>query len=155
MPDTEIAPLARALGRIPCGLYVVTSVSNGRPLGFVASLLMQTGFRPPTLCVAVSPDRGALAAIRASGRFTVSILDHESRGAMGAFFGKSDPFLDLELAETGGPPALADALAWLSCRVRAEHEVGDHVVVFGEVEDGAPLRSGDPAVHLRKNGLGY
>jgi flavin reductase (DIM6/NTAB) family NADH-FMN oxidoreductase RutF len=151
----EIPPLARALGRIPCGLYVVTSLAGARPVGFVASLLMQTGFRPPTLGVAVSPERAVLGALRESGRFSVSILDRDSRALMGRFFGKGEPFVGLDLVETGGPPALAGALAWLSCRVVGEHGLGDHVLVFGEVEHGATLRDGDPAVHLRKDGLGY
>jgi flavin reductase (DIM6/NTAB) family NADH-FMN oxidoreductase RutF len=55
----------------------------------------------------------------------------------------------------GGMPILSDALAWLDCRVTGEHEAGDHVVVFGEVEHAALLREGDPAIHLRRNGLAY
>jgi flavin reductase (DIM6/NTAB) family NADH-FMN oxidoreductase RutF len=47
------------------------------------------------------------------------------------------------------------ALAWLECRLTGEHATGDHVIVFGTVEHGGLLRAGDPAVHLRKNGLAY
>lgn len=154
------APLAQALGRIPTGLYVVTTLQDSRPLGFVASFLMQVGFEPPALSVAIARGREHLAAIRAAGRFAVSVLDGQNQGLMGAFFrrhepGKS-PFDGLEQRPSpAGLPILADALAWLECRTTGEHACGDHVVVFGTVEHGALLRPGDPLIHLRKNGLGY
>jgi flavin reductase (DIM6/NTAB) family NADH-FMN oxidoreductase RutF len=52
-------------------------------------------------------------------------------------------------------PVLAGALAWIDCAVTGEHALDDHVVVFGRAEHGALLRPGDPAVHLRRDGLGY
>jgi len=109
------------------------------------------------VCIAVGKDRDHLAAMRRSGRFAFSILDAESQGLMKPFFGKDgDPFEGLETARTpGGSTVLEGALAWLDCRVVGEHEVGDHVVVFGAVEDASLKREGEPKVHLRKNGLGY
>lgn len=160
MSDAEPTPLARALGRVPTGLYVVTTLDGERPLGFVGSFLIQVGFDPPSVCVAIAHGRDHLAAIRANGRFSVSILDGESSGLMGAFFkkyeGDEGPYDQVETtAAPGGTPVLAGALAWLECEVTGEHDAGDHVVVFGRVTEGAQLREGDPAVHLRKNGLGY
>lgn len=160
MADTEPTPLAQALGRLPTGLYIVTTLDGETPVGFVGSFVMQNGLEPPVLSVAVGKARGPLAALRANGRFGVSILDADSQGVMGAFFGKLEdgqtPFdaLDVEHAP-GGSPVLSKALAWLECRVTGEHELADHVVLFGEVEAGSQARAGDPSVHLRKNGLGY
>ena len=158
--STQPTPLAQALGRIPTGLYVVTTLREERPLGFVGSFVMQVGFEPPLLSVAVAKEREHLAAIRAHGRFAVSVLDAASQGAMSAFFRKHEPgrtaFDQLEhRASPAGLPILAGALAWLDCRVTGEHVGGDHVVLFGEVEHGELLRAGDPSIHLRKNGLGY
>ena len=88
------------------------------------------------------------------------MLDKESRGLMAPFLkppadGRS-PFEGVALAETPhGTPVLAECLAWIECRIRSEHEVPDHVVLFGEVEAGELLREGEPAIHLRRNGLGY
>jgi len=152
--------LAQALGRIPTGLYVVTTLRDGDPLGFVGSFLMQVGFVPPVVSLAIAKEREHLVAIRAHGRFAVSVLDASSRGLMSAFFKRHEPgrspFDQLQHhASPAGLPVLSEALAWLECRVTGEHATGDHVVVFGEVEHGELLRSGDPSVHLRKNGLGY
>jgi flavin reductase (DIM6/NTAB) family NADH-FMN oxidoreductase RutF len=158
--STPPTPLAQALGRIPTGLYVVTTRRAGAPLGFVGSFLMQVGFAPPVVCLAIAREREHLAAIRAEGRFAVSVLDGASQDLMGPFFKRHEPgrspFDQLEQrASPSGLVLLARALAWLECRVTGEHASGDHVVVFGEVEHGELVRPGDPAVHLRKNGLGY
>ena len=157
---TGLSPIALALGRIPTGLYIVTTLQQGRPLGFVGSFLMQAGLEPPSVSVAIAKGREHLGAIRAHGRFAVSVLDGASQGVMGSFFkrhepGKS-PFDGLALQSSpGGLTVLSASLAWLECRVTGEHANGDHVVVFGVVEHGELLRPGDPSIHLRKDGLGY
>jgi len=160
MSSTDLSPLARALGRVPTGLYIVSTRDGDRPLGFVGSFVMQVGIDPPTVCVAVGKGRDHLAAMRASGRFGLSILDGASSGSMGAFFKKYEggetAFDHVEhAAAPGGCAVLPGALAWLECEVTGEHEVGDHVVVFGRVTAGELGREGEPSIHLRKNGLGY
>lgn len=157
---SELSSIALALGRIPTGLYIVATRQDGRPLGFVGSFLMQVGFSPPTLCLAIGRTRSHLTALRESGRFCVSILDRQSQDQMGAFFrryeGTHGPFDHVEHADTpGGVPYLSRGLAWLDCRCEGEHDVGDHVVVFGVVEHAQLLRPGDPALHLRRDGLAY
>lgn len=159
MSDVQ-SPLARALGRIPCGLYVVATSTAEGPAGFVGSFVMQVGFDPPTVMVATGKSRGPLEAIRTSRHFALSILDDRSRDVMGAFFQKHDPgqgpFDALATAAApAGSPVLTDALAWLECELSGEHDCGDHIALFGRVTAAAVQREGDPAIHLRADGLGY
>ena len=160
MARPELTPIARALGRVPSGLYIVTTVHAGRPIGFLGSLVQQIGFEPPVVCVAVAKDRPHLAHIEASGGFALSVLDEASQGVKSAFLRRlpegATPFDGLKIGQsTAGRAVLLDALAWVDCRFSGKHDVGDHVVVFGTVLEGALQREGDPHVHLRKNGLGY
>ena len=160
MTDASPDPLAQALGRIPSGLFLVTTEQDGAPLGFLGSFVMQVGFDPPTVCVAVGEGREHLAAMRESGRFTLSVIDAKSSAVMGPFFKPREdgvsPYDDLaHHPAPSGVAVLSDTLAWLDCKVSGEHSVGDHVVVFGEVLAGGILHEGDPTVHLRKNGLSY
>ncbi|QDU70101.1 flavin reductase family protein [Engelhardtia mirabilis] len=161
MASADISPLARALGRIPSGLFIVSTLdADGLPLGFLGSFVQQVGFDPPTVAVAVGVDRDHLQAMRDCGRFAVSILDQDSKGAMKPFFGKlvegATPFDDLATSTpAGGPPVLGEALAWVTCEVTGEQLAGDHVLVLGRVLEGIQVREGDPLVHLRKNGLSY
>lgn len=160
MTEAALPPIALALGRIPTGLYIVTARDKDAPIGFVGSFVMQVGFEPPTLSVAIGSGRDHLAVIRSSGRFGVSVLDGSSSKLMTPFFKKygagASAFDHVAHTDSpGGVPILRDALAWLDCRVSGEHPTGDHVVVFGTVEHAGLARSGDPAIHLRKNGLAY
>lgn len=159
MPDPTPA-FARALGRIPSGLFIVTTLDAERPVGFLGSFVMQTGFEPPTVCVAVGKERGPLTAMQEHGHFALSVLDPESRSLMAPFFKPpsdgGSPFDGLDLGTTStGCPVLNGSLAWMGLRVAGQHDVGDHVVLFGEVTEGDLFREGDPQVHLRKNGLSY
>lgn len=160
MPPPDLEPLARALGRIPSGLFIVTTVVDGRPQGFLASFVMQASLAPPVISVAIGRDRPILADLRRSGLFAVSILDAESRKTMAAFTRRladgETPFDRLPIEHTpGGLPVLAEALAWIECRHMSEHPAGDSLLVCGEVVAGALTREGEPHIHLRRNGLSY
>ena len=160
MTDQDLSPLALALGRFPCGLFIVTTTTDAGPIGFLGSFVAQVGFDPPTVCVAIAKGRDHLEAIRSSGRFAVSIIDEASKGVMGGFFKKYEPgespfdSLATQTASSGSV-VLSETLAWVDCAYVSEHDSGDHIVVFGRVEEGALVREGDPKVHLRKNGLSY
>jgi 3-hydroxy-9,10-secoandrosta-1,3,5(10)-triene-9,17-dione monooxygenase reductase component len=122
--------------------------------------LMQVGFEPPAICVAIAHERSHLAAIRASGRFGVSVLDPGSEGLMRRFFRKygpgESPWDGIAVSPApGGSPVLDQALAWFEARCTGEFETADHVVVFGEVTGARLCREGDPSIHLRRNGLAY
>lgn len=153
--------LGAALGRIPSGLFIVTTVDErGQPMGFLGSFVQQMAIDPPTVAVAISPEREHLAAIRSARRFGISVLGEEDKGLMKPFFKKPEdgsPFDDVDhsMSEEGGVPYLDGALAWLDCRMAGEHNAGDHVVVFGVVESGSKSRDGSPLIHTRKNGLRY
>lgn len=160
MPPTEPSSLSRALGRIPSALYIVSTLRDGAPAGFVGSLVQQVGFAPPMLCLAVAKEREPLRNLRTCGRFSLSLLDAGTRSHMGPFLkphaSGSSPYDGLALGRTpAGMPYLADGLAWFDCRIVSELSSGDHVVLFAEVEAAATLREGDPQVHLRRNGLAY
>lgn len=160
MSRPEPSPLARALGRIPSGVYVVTTLRNGTPIAFVGSLVQQVAFEPPTVVLAVARDREQLPDLRATGRFALSVLGAGDQALMSAFLKRlapgTSPFDGLATATTGrGSIVLEAALAWLDCRITDERDAGDHVVFFAVVEEARLAREGEPRVHLRKNGLGY
>lgn len=164
-PAVAAAGLAAALGRIPSGLYVVTWRDNGGDRGMLASWVMQAGFDPPLVTVAVAPGRDLLAAIEAGGSFVVNVLA-ETQRALVARFGRpaaagDDPFAGLGAGRAAcGAPTLDGAAAWLECtpvsRTGGSADVpADHVVVLARVIAAAAGPDVHPLVHLRKNGLRY
>ncbi len=159
---TEATAVGAALGRIPSGLFVVTWRDGDCDRGMLASWVMQAGFEPPMLTVAVGHSRDLLAAVRAGRPFVVNVLAESQRSLLGRF-GKpdDDPFSGLTIDRTAaGIAALADAAAWLECRPQPEAvggalSVGDHVVVVATVTAAGSGGEKQPLVHLRKNGLRY
>lgn len=153
-------PLARALGRLPSGLFIVTTLGPDGPLGFLGSFVQQFDLDPPTVAVGVGAGRDHLEAMRGSGRFAISVLDDEGKGLMPPFFGKvpeGQTAFDVVAwsPAPGGTPVLDGALAWIEAEVTGEHALDQHVVVFGRATAGEQRRDGDPLIHLRKNGFSY
>jgi flavin reductase (DIM6/NTAB) family NADH-FMN oxidoreductase RutF len=162
----EPTGVATALGRIPSGLFVVTWRTGDQDRAMLASWVMQAGFAPPAISIAVARSRDLLAAIEGASPFVVNVLDESQRPLLSRFGKPSaageDPFAGLATERTPcGAIALGAAAAWLECRAGRTSPAaadasagGDHVVVLAEVVAG---RGGErqPLVHLRRNGLRY
>jgi flavin reductase (DIM6/NTAB) family NADH-FMN oxidoreductase RutF len=166
----ENTAIAAALGRIPSGLFVVTwradpGDGEERDRGMLASWVMQGGFVPPLITIAVAASRDLLAAIDQCSPFVVNVLAESQRPLL-ARFGKpatpgQDPFADLRVERTpSGVAALADAAAWLECRPLSQTgggggALGDHVIVLARVDAAGSGAEEQPLVHTRRNGLRY
>jgi flavin reductase (DIM6/NTAB) family NADH-FMN oxidoreductase RutF len=154
--------VAAALGRIPSGLFIVTWQSQGCDRGMLASWVMQAGFAPPLLSVAVGTSRDLLEGIRAGGLFAVNVLAESQRSLL-ARFGKppaegEDLFAGLALDRTpAGLAVLAEAAGWMECRPVGETAAAgaDHALVLGRVEAAGGRPDTSPLVHLRRSGLRY
>lgn len=157
------AAIAAALGRIPSGLFVITWQEAGQDLGMLASWVMQAGFEPPLLSVAVGTSRDLLTAAGRGVPFVVNVLAESQRSLAGRF-GKpggagDDPFAGLTLERTTTRTAvLPDVVAWLECRPTgsvAGDAAGDHRLVLGRIVAAHGRSDEQPLVHLRRNGLRY
>ena len=162
MNDTPLSDVAVALGRVPSGLFVVTARNaEGEETAFLASWVMQAGFEPAALSVAVGQDRAALDFVRQPGSvFTVSVIADSEKGQVGPFARGVAPAVDalaeLPVERTGSGQAVVEGcLAWMECRTLSHAPSGDHAIVVGEVVEARGGRDDAPAIHVRKNGLGY
>lgn len=170
--------IAAVLGRIPSGLFVVTWLDpvGGGDRGMLASWVMQAGFEPPSISLAVAPSRGLAEAIEAGTPFVVNLLAEGQRSMVGRFGrpatpakngqgegggGGYDPFEGLAVERAPcGAAILGPGAAWLECVGAGDVMATDHRIVVAVVRSaggaGLPAASNDgPIVHLRKNGLRY
>lgn len=152
--------VATALGRIPSGLFIVSWRHEGVDRTMLASWVMQAGFAPPSVTMAVAASRDLLPAIAGGTPFVITILGESQRPLL-ARFGRpvasgEDPFAGLDIVRSpSGAAALASGAGWLECRGTAQAAGGDHVIIVAEVT-AAGNGSGEPAlVHTRRNGLRY
>ena len=162
MNEPTLSDVAVALGRVPSGLFVVTARNPvGEETAFLASFVMQAGFDPPALSVAVGKDRAAMDFVLEPGSgFAVSVIAEAEKGQVGPFVRgiapAADALKDAPVERTASGQAIVEGcLAWMECRTLSHSLAGDHAVVIGEIVDARGRRDDAPAVHLRKNGLSY
>lgn len=153
--------VAKALGKVVSGLYVITSKNNEQLTAFTASFLSQNSFEPPLISVSIKKGRGSYDLINEAGAFVVNIMSKDMMKAVG-FFARPRAEGESELGDysyeekTLGIPVLTDSLAYLECKVYSAMEAGDHIILLGEVLNGELLKpDAESAVHIRKNGFNY
>ena len=154
---TDKDAIGAAIGRIPSGVFVITAKRGDEKIGMLGSWVMQAGFEPPCVTVAVHPDRELYSAIEQSGHFSINVLSNENMNLMKTFSRYSpDQFKEVECTEEAQGIRLNEAVAVLHCRLKEKLTGSDHHVLLGEVVDGSYLNHEQaPMVHLRKSGFNY
>ena len=150
--------VGKALGRVPSGLFVVTTKFQDKEDAVLASWVNQCSFDPPTITVSLGKMRNARLLIESSRTFIINILGKESKDLMKHFFRahKGSIFDGLKTRkEIEGIRVLTDAVSYLECRLVDVVVSGDHVVYFGEVVGGKILKGGEPSIHVRDSGFNY
>lgn len=133
-----------ALRHFPAGVCIVTSRADGRVHGMTASAFVSVSAEPPLIAVAIDRAHSINPLLAGEGAcFAVNVLAHDQRALAErfAFLKDEDRFLEGDWAAGHtGAPVLADALAWLDCRLGARLSAGSHTLFVGAVEDSAVPR---------------
>jgi 3-hydroxy-9,10-secoandrosta-1,3,5(10)-triene-9,17-dione monooxygenase reductase component len=134
------------LGHLPTGVTVVTAQADDGPAGMAANSVTSVSLDPPLILLCPAKSSSTWPRIRATGRFCVNVMaaHHEQTTRQFAQRG-ADRFAGVPLRRRPCGPALTEAVAWIECILRAEHDAGDHTIAVGEVTaieaaaDAAPL----------------
>lgn len=134
------------------GVYITTSVDNGRPVGCITNSNTQITSAPATVSVSVNHDNYTTACIRKSGMFGYTILSEQSDpGLIGRFgFASSrdtDKFDGLAYSLRSGVPVVHTGCGYVVCRVIGEMETATHTVFLGEVIDADVLSQERPMTY--------
>ena len=164
MPDGDggrVKALTAAVGRVPSGLFVLTARRGGDETGMLASWVQQCSFDPVQVSVALRRGRTLAEWLTPGTAFTLNVLAKGQTDLISRFgkgFDPGQPAFDGLAVERpdGAAPVLANALAYLDCRVTDRFPAGDHDLVIGRVVGGrVQSADGHPAVHVRKHGSHY
>ena len=125
-------------GRFATGVAVITAADADGPVGFTAQSFTSVSLDPPLVSVCPGKGVASWARIAPTGRFCVNFLAEDQESLSRTFATKDADKFDgvgysTDLCPAG--PVLDGILSWIGCRIVAEHEGGDHVIVVGEVED--------------------
>ena len=127
------------MASFPTGVAIVTTVSgDGAPRGLTTTAVCSVSADPPTILVCVDLGSRTLAALR-EARLRGQLRGRGTERAL--------PAVRLEggrqvrprhlATDPGRPPVLHDdVLAWAECSTLHELEVGDHVILVAQVDDG-------------------
>src|SRR5204863_8736683 len=120
--DRQKLHLGKAIGRVPSGVFILTTRYERRAGAIMASWVQQSSFDPPALSIALAKGRPIGDAIKASKQLALSIIPEDDKSLMKHYArpirDDADPFAGVRVVDTpGGMPALGDAPAGLECRV--------------------------------------
>ncbi len=138
--------LRRTLRRLASGVTVITLPG---PTGFTATSFTSVSLDPALVSFYLGLNSSALDAVRDADRFAVHVLGAEHAGVARRFARRGiDRFDGSRWREApDGLPVLDGVPAWLSARIVQRQEIGDHLLVVGEVESGGGHAQGPALVH--------
>jgi len=136
----------KIMGRFATGVTVASTILDGNTWGMTANAVSSLSLDPSLVLLAVVRNSQSREIFAQAGCFALNILavEQEDLSNRFAFVGPKDfSGLETRTAVTGAP-ILADALAWVDCRVADVVQGGDHDLLFGEIvagdfREGAPL----------------
>ena len=144
--------LREAMRRAAAPVAVVTVDAGGLKYALTVGSLTSLSLEPALVGVSIGHASQSHTPLRDAGRFAASLLAGDQEG-LAQHFARSVPPIALwegiELRASQLPePLLAGAVAWLECRVVAEHEAGDHTIFVAEVASLELGRTGPALVYL-------
>lgn len=129
----------RTLWALPTGLYLLGSRSGDERNLMTINWVTQVCMEPKLVGVGVEREAVTHRLVADGGAFTVSLLSRDDRAVVRKFVRPAtvdgDGTLNGFAVEEGptGTPVLAQAAAWLDCRVVERLDLGSHTLFVGEV----------------------
>jgi flavin reductase (DIM6/NTAB) family NADH-FMN oxidoreductase RutF len=144
-----------AMRHFPAGVTVVTVRAGDEVHGLTVSSFSSVSPDPPLVSVIIDQRHTAFPLLEREGAaFAVNVLHQEQVELSNRFAWLKDEDR-FDAGEWGtaatGAPVLADALAWLDCRVWGRYPAGSHSIYIGEVlASGVPRPDQPPLVYWNR-----
>jgi|GEM_PF-270747 len=169
---TSINPIEELTGKIPSGLFIVTTPPDeiGLSQAHLASWVMQISFSPLLISMAIKKDRPTYAPIIGTGFFGLSLISDQETQILRHFWKSYDsktkenhPFYNGSIQWEEGHykiPLLKESLGTLTCRLNEviSPKNSDHELFLSEIVEAKifkNLSEQGPKIHLRKSALQY
>ena len=154
-------PFDPVLGRVPSGIYILTIGTGARATGMLASWVMQAGFEPPMVSIAVKQARYVCDWLAEGQPFVLNVVGEGQKNFLRHFAKGFEPgtpaFEGLAITHCArGVPILSEALGHLECEPVRHVDSGDHRLFLANVCRGRIAHpDAHPMVHVRKSGANY
>lgn len=146
--DERARQLRNAFSVYPTGVAVVTCMpAIGQLIGVTANSFVSLSLQPALVSIALHREARHLKGFLASGSFAVNVLGAEQKSLSNQFARPSaSKWESVRYRVTdSGHVVLHDVAAFFLCKLVERHDVGDHVLLIGEIqrygwdEDAFPL----------------
>lgn len=134
----------------PSGVTIVTikAPSAVEPHGLTVSAFASVSPQPPLILMSIDHHSSAHSMLEEDGAvFAVNILGENQTELSNRFAWVKDEDRFAEgywTTAVTGAPVLADALAWLDCRIHARFDAGSNTIYIGEVQASSVCRTDSP-----------
>ncbi len=141
------------MARIPTGVAVITSVSDGAFHGVTVSSFGALSLDPPLACVSILKEINSHQRLLRADGFVINVLAREHTFFAEQFSGQT-PLADPDFARVPhrlgalGAPLIDGCISWIECRPWAQYPAGDHTLFIGEIVDLSLGNSVDPLVYF-------
>jgi flavin reductase (DIM6/NTAB) family NADH-FMN oxidoreductase RutF len=157
MSHTDFDPV---LGRVPSGIFILTVGAASHATGMLASWVMQAGFDPPMVTVAVKKGRYVEDWITRGDPFILNLVAEKQFNLLKHFgkgFEPGEPaFEGIEITHCArAVPILKECLGHLECEPQSHFDSGDHRIFLAKVVRGGLQNDAPPMIHIRKSGKNY
>ncbi len=125
-----------AMSKFATGITVVTTELDGNTHGMTVNAFMSVSLDPKLVVVSIDKRTEMLKTLQQSKKYAVNILNEDQKEYSMIFAGQTKSKQDVEFERLNDLPVLKDTVVTITCNVYEEHEVGDHILFFGEVTDG-------------------
>lgn len=140
----------RVLGHLPTGVTAITAYGPDGPIGMAANSVTSVSLDPPLLLICPAKSSATWPELRAAGTFCVNVMAGHHEHTCRAFARRgADRFAGVAWHQRATGPGVDGAVAWIGCRVRDEHDAGDHTIVVAEVLDLEAASDVAPLVFFR------
>jgi flavin reductase (DIM6/NTAB) family NADH-FMN oxidoreductase RutF len=157
MSQTDFDPV---LGRVPSGIFILTVGAGERATGMLTSWVMQAGFEPPMVSVAVKKGRYVEEWITRGDPFNLNLVPEKHFQLVKHFAKGFEPgtpaFEGIDIRHCArAVPILAECVGHLECEATTHCDSGDHRIFVAKVVRGGLQHDTPPMVHIRKSGRNY
>ncbi len=145
---------SKILRTLSYGLYAVGVEGEGYPSACIVNTVFQVTSSPITLAVSINHDNYSNERIKATGKFSISVLSEDTSGtvigALGFSSGRTSNKLaniNYKMLRENVPVLRENICCWFLCKVINSVETMTHTVFIAEVKAGSDNYSGKPMTY--------
>ncbi len=152
----------KALYKLSYGLYVISSLKDGKYNGQIANTVFQVSSKPPTIAICINKENLTHEYIESSRKFSATVLKKDTPMQFIGKFGfksgrESNKFENTDYKLVNDVPVVVEnGIAFIVAKVINKIDIFTHTLFIGEVTDADILSDFEPLTyayyHEVKNG---